>query len=782
MNLEKGKYSMRCSQKRQGGFQKLLLVTGISSVFTAGAAMGSDNSPVVAGEPEGSIALAQVGGTGESSVATVIVSAQRRDESIQEVPQTVSVLGGELFEETGAGRTAAEIVRFIPSASAATLDGHGFPRWHIRGIGTGRPGASNVSPIGIYVDDVYLGSSLLTGGPVFDIERVEVLPGPQGTLWGKNSPGGAIHFISRRPSFETGGFLQTEVANYNSKRTQGAATGTLIEDRLAGRLSFSTESSDVWAKNITKGLRGSLDDSAIRGQLLARLSPNVEANLSVHYRDFSQNDQTSYTIFGPPGETDNRGVPYVRYPDRIYQLNAPHESSHYQTGAVFTLDWALADGYRLTAITGYERATHGGVSDGDTSPLEISRSYSDNEVSQWSQEIRLVSPTEQRRLSWIAGLHLFYQDIDEFSAGGSLDVPELYPGTVPAYNYSAAEHSAFSYAGFGSVNFELTEKLGLRAGVRWSRETKELEAHRERATGTVHFPNTHRWWVPGLVDSDGFVRTVEHDHKKTWNNVSWDLSLSYEILPHINSYFRVARGFKGGGFDNAATQATFAVTDAEYITSYEGGFKTQWFDGRLAFNSAVFFYDYEDIQVTIIRWDPELNNSSALLRNAGQAEVKGAEFELLAVPVRGLNVRAGFAYLDTEYVEYYETGPNGVITNDYSGNRFVRAPKYSGYVGVDYNFPLAGGVVTLGADADSRSRIFYSATAPDNPANQQAGYTLYNARVSYSFPSDRFRVTAFVDNVTDKVYTHATLPASETVNRHALGAPRTYGVSLRLNW
>lgn len=716
----------------------------------------------------------------EPSLGVVTVTAQKRSESVQDIPLTVNVVDGKTLEDSSAGLTAGEITRFIPNASAATLDGHGFPRWFLRGIGTGQPSLDNVSPIGYYVDEVYLGPIFLSGGPLYDVERVEVLPGPQGTLWGKNSPGGAIHVVSRKPTFDNSGWVKAGTGSYNKRLLQGALNGVLVEDKLATRLSFSSENRDQYVRNTTKGKRGELEDRAVRWQLLGNLSDTLDASLSVHHREFTQDENSSYITFGPAGSTDARGNPYPQFPDRVYSFNAPTESKHIQSGGVLTLNWDFND-YTLTSISGYEHGRSTSQSDGDNSPQEISRSYGRQEVDLFSQEVRLASPRRDR-LNWITGVHYYYQDMENFSAGGSLNVPGLYPGTTPTYNNNHWTGENESLGVFASTTYNFTEDFNVTAGVRWTDERKDIDLRRERSVGAANYTDTNHWWNRDSL-TNALNPYVIYDNDRRWREVTWDVTPEYRINDNLLSYFRVAKGFRGGGFiSGPGTQAATGDFEPEFITSYELGLKSEWLNGRLIANASLFYYDYDDIQINIYRWDPALNSGVSRMQNAASASVKGAEFEIQALPLDNLRVRLSGGFLDTEYKDYQADSAGGAPGADYSGTSFARAPRLSGVLGFDYTVQLPYGKVVLGGDINSRSRFHFNATDSNNPAQQHPGYTLTNLRATYILPDESVEVSAYVDNVTDKDYWQATSPVGPNIVGYALGAPRTFGTSLQVNF
>jgi len=697
------------------------------------------------------------------TLGKVVVTAQKREESVQEVPAPITVLSGEKIRDASL-QSANEVTRYTPNASAGTTDGHGRPRWWIRGLGTGDQGANTVSPIGIYVDDVYIANISATGFPLFDQERVEVLRGPQGTLWGKNTTGGAINFISRKPTFSPEGYFKVDMGNYANRIVEGAVSDALVDDKLAGRVSFHHQGRDGYTENKNDGNdHGALDDDAVRLQLAARLNDNLDANLNVHARHYHDTASYNTVSYGTrPNGTNQFG--YSIDPELgKANFNAKYQAEIDQAGSNLNLVWQLGD-LELTSITAFEHFTRDGWTDSDNTPLELQRSYSYADSQQWSQELRLASPRSDR-LNWVLGFHYFNEDLESKNANAAL--PNVY---VPSYyNNVSYDQKTESYAIFGSTTYNFTDDFSLTAGLRWTRETKDIDLERLVNRGAASFGDGH-WWQPGNVETPLIVNATQ-DESNTWSDYSWDLTPEYRISDNARAYFRYARGFRSGGYNAGVTsQATVAKVDPEYLTSYELGLKSEWFDGRLNANASVFYYDYKDIQLNIVT---AVNNQTvSRLANGAQGEAYGAEFELEAIPVQNLHVNFGLGLLHTEFTDYTSG------TDDYSGNHFVRAPSVSAVIGADYRIPLnVGGAVILGTDWNTRSRQYFFTN--DQSANMRSGgYTLGNARVTYELPGETTRVTAYVNNLTDKEYRNHTLPGGYQTAAVMFGDPRTFGVSV----
>jgi iron complex outermembrane receptor protein len=287
--------------------------------------------------------------------------------------------------------------------------------------------------------------------------------------------------------------------------------------------------------------------------------------------------------------------------------------------------------------------------------------------------------------------------------------------------------------------------------------------------GQANFSNSD-WWKPSSV-STPLVANAVQDEQNTWSDWTYDLTPQYQISDNARVYLRYAYGFRSGGYNTGATsQATVATVDPEYLTSYELGMKSEWLDGRLNANAALFYYDYEDIQLNIVS---AVNNQTvSRLANGAEGEAYGAEFELEAVPVQNLHLNFALGLLHTEFTDYTSG------TSDYSGNKFVRAPNVSAVIGADYRIPLeVGGALVLATDWNTRSRQYFFSN--DQSQNMRTGgYTLGNARVTYELPGDTTQVSAYVSNLTDKEYRNHTLPGGFQTAGVMFGDPRTFGVSV----
>jgi len=758
----------------------------------AQAATAEANSEATKAAPEG------------AALPSVTVTAQKREENVQSVATAVSTLGGKELTDNGIGRSASEILNYVPNASAGTQQ-HSRPRWWIRGVGAGQQQWDLANPVGFYLDDVYISNASATGFPLFDLDHVEVLRGPQGTLWGKNTTGGAIDVLSKKPSFndsKTDDYLKVDYGSYNDRVVEGAVGGTIIDERLAGRISFHDEDQGGIRRNLFTGNKdGGFNDGAIRGQLLAQLTPDLDALLNVHYRKY-KTDGTIVTTasYAANGVLRNGYAPSTGYTD--VSANAANHSDTTQDGASLKLNWQLGK-LALTSITGYEGFESEALTDGDNTPLEISRGHTYGKSTQWSQELRLASPREDR-WNWLSGVHLFREDLD-YNAQNA----QLPPGSVAslasspilttpgaAYNASVLNHKDTSFALFGSTTYNFTDSLDATFGLRWSKEKKEYTLNRVGSpNGTSStaglWGNLGSWWnnYLGPTQASGTLGsgTFSTANSKTWDAWTYDFTPEYKITAHDRVFFKYAHGVKSGGFNTAATNLAAVNTVApEKLDSFELGYKSEWLNGRVNFNATAFHYEYKDVQVNVVGTVPLTTTPVSYLQNAAKAHADGAEFELEALPIENLHLNANLGLLHTQYDDAQILNNGG----NFSGNQLVRSPHVTALLAADYRIPLAnGGKVVVGGDAHYTSKQYYYVT-PQTDArynlNQEA-YTIVNARLAYSTVGEKYTWTAYVNNLFDKEYHNHAVPAYQTTNGGTVivvngdniyqGAPRTIGLS-----
>ena len=770
---------MTVSKNNKAGLKIAISLVALQ-VALAPAYAESADAPVADSEPS------------DAASTEIVVTAGKREQDIQDVPTAVTALGEDVFTLQGVGRSANEVLALVPNASAGTQQ-HGRPRWWIRGVGAGQQQIDLANPVGFYLDEVYISNASATGLPLFDLERVEVLRGPQGTLWGKNTTGGAIAVVTKKPTLSPGNadnYVKLDYGSYDDKIVQAGVGPVLVPDALAARVSGHIENRDGRFTNLFTGDKdNAIEDSVIRGQLLAQ-SGNFSALLGVHYRKYKTTG--GYWTIGSYRADGVYRNGYTPPMDRdAVNTNAREDSDTNQYGGSLKLDWDFGAA-TLTSITGFERYETESFGDSDYTPLEIARNHTDATSKQWSQELRLAS-SDTGAFKWILGAFYFNEKIRSTAASATLP-----NGSVPArpgdsandaFSITRYAHSAESGAAFANLGYDLTDTINLTVGARLTRETKTLDFRRNSSAATAPLPPSWsdyvQWWE-SYTGGFGGPGTFSGNLERTWDNFTYDVTPSWQVAPDHLLYFKYAHGVKSGGFNTAAqVPAALQVVEPEELDSFEIGYKSTWFDGAVTFNATAFHYQYDNVQINVVGPNPGAvaGTTTSYLQNAEQAHVNGAEFELTARPVAGLQLNAALGLLDTKYdkLQVVNGGAN------LSGAEFVRAPHVTLNVGASYEFDLGeAGSVQLGADARYQSHQFFYIT-PQDKVNRyllnQPGYTLANARVAYTTPDDRFTFTVYVNNLFDETYRNHALPQRNDLNGITgdtiqWGDPRTWGGSL----
>ena len=772
------------------------LAVAISRVCLGGLAAGLMAGAAWAAEPDANAPRAE--GEKEGQLETVVVTASKRAEKIQDVPIPITAVTGDAIRDKNI-TTSADIERLAPNlsgqSSGNTGGRSGKPRWFLRGIGTNDPNANQEGPLAIYVDEVVVGLQGDQSFPLFDLDRVEVLRGPQGTLWGKNNTGGAIHFVSRKPTFDTSGYAKAGIGNYGSRLSEAAIGGELLPDKLTGRAAIYYEKGEGWAENVVTGNNGPrFEDFNGRFQLLGNLTDDLDALLILNLRKLNTGNSPNYIVGATstnnvttpnPGGGINQGgstyfPPYGDDPDNksdFFSTLANGSNTWY--GATLKLNWYLGEN-TLTSITGVN------TGDGDTwlNPLILPGTTLDRTASrgttssdQFTQEIRLASPTD-RALSWILGG--YYYNLQADSETRTL---RYRAGTTPEqYGITSWDQDATSWALFGNLKYRFTDRASVTFGLRQTWESKDITETTLTATDTA----TNQDIVIigpggfGAISGSGVVPPLELSKDASWTKTTWDITPEYRFTDDILGYVRIATGFRSGGFNQSIVRNDIIETDPETLIDYEVGLKTSWLDGRLTANLSAFYYDIKDLQLNIQQQVP----GTTITSTAGSSDgnVKGVELEVQALPLENWRVAASLGLLKSEYTDFvYTVGPT---TLDASGNQFYRTPETSFRLDTDYRIRLGDvGSLLVGTDWSYRSHIYHNATVQGDPVQETPSYWNGNARVSYFTPDSKLQLTAFVRNVTDQ----SNKVLSQIVNQRGVYptgyvAPRTYGLQATYNF
>lgn len=726
---------------RPRGLSPRTLATAIAALLPLGAAFAQDTA-----------APAQDATEGEAvTLDRVQVTAQRRVENIQEVPMAITTLGGEKLEVLGSG---GEDIRFLagrlPSLNIESSYGRAFPRFYVRGLGNTDFDLNASQPVSLVYDDVVQENPFLKGFPAFDLDQIELARGPQGTLFGRNSPAGVVKFNSARPEDEFGGYGRASWGRYNSVNLEGAVTGPLAEG-VAARVSVLHQRRDDWVDNTFNGPGDDLEgyrETAARAQLLFTPSEHFEALANVHLRRLDGTARLFRASLIRPGTNDL--APGFRR-DQV-SIDARNEQELDQVGANLRMRWDLGR-VTLHSITGYEAVdaySRGDIDGGsvytfppDEPPEALFPAESADGLPhhrQLSQEFRLES-NEWGRFDWQAGLFWFDEEIqaDSFSYDG-------FGG--PENGFATQRQDNTAWALFASAEYAASERLTLRGGLRYTRDEKDFSA--QRFTTPLAFL--------GQQPLGPVVRHKDDSH------LSWDLSAVFALGEATNLYARVAEGFRAPSIQGRVLfnpsndpDENVTIAETETVLSFEAGVKTELWDNRLRLGFALFHYTVDDQQLTSVGG---AFNTAALV-NAEETVGRGAELDLEAWLTDRLLVTFGASYNDTEIKDptlsvlqcafctvLDPADPNrpGAVLID--GNSLPQAPRHVYNLTARYGVPLAGGEFFVYTDWAYRSEVsffLYESVEFTGDPLLEGGL-----RVGYNWNDGDYEIALFGRNILDE--------------------------------
>jgi iron complex outermembrane recepter protein len=699
----------------------------------------------------------------------IVVTAQRREQTLQDVPISVSVFD-ENFVERSRVATVSDLVAFTPGVTGTTVS-QTTPRIVVRGISTEDFGVGSDPALGIYVDDVYLGRGVSSVSDLFDVARVEIVKGPQGTLFGRNTTAGAISITTARPINEFEGMLEASYGRFNQFDVRGALNLPLGGD-WAFRVAGSSRTRDGFVRNTAGGRIGAIDSQAVRATLGYNGSA-TRATLSFEYRN-SDNQPGPYINPVLVG-TDPFGPITSNLVDGTADIARDDINSYRGT---LRISHDLSDDITLTSITAYNGFDNRYLEDTDASPLSLLEFGTTGSQDSYSQELRLNG--ESNRLTWFLGASIArdiarsnqfarYSEEDFCSVlfGSNCTAGVGAPGSLRVTERSNAVSRNTSFGVYGDLTFAVTDRLDFIAGLRFSRDRKNFSLLLPRNTNVLGAniivpPSNAVLATLGTLGPDGTLR-------QTYRDSNWQprVALNYDITDDVSAYASITRGYKAGGFNQLSPSLAF---NPEGIWSYEVGLKGELFDRRLRFDISAYHFDYSDLQVLVNF------AGSVITRNASTANGNGLELNFTALPVAGLTISGGVAWQDVNYGTFI---PNP--DQNFSGNRLVRAPRLSGSLIADLDTPIASTTRLLGrVEYSYRSSQFFR---PSNEAFvRQNGFSLVNASAGLGF-GENLSVRGYVANLFNKRYL---IDASTTVPGLLLytqrGEPRTFGVQASLRF
>lgn len=607
----------------------------------------------------------------------VIVTAQKRSQRLQSVPMAISAYG-ETFLEDRQVDTVDDLIKYTPGMSGQAL-GPNNPRIPVRGISGNDFGTGSEATLGIYVDEVYAGRITGNVQDLLDVARVEVLKGPQSTLFGRNSTAGAISITRIKPDFEYSGSLKASYGSFDTYSIQGA--GTLpVSETLSLRLAGKFRDGDGYADNLVNDLSFPQNRlSSGRAALLWAPNSDVEVLLQIDGNDTegtflpykADRARSLLPLPAVPGETNDP------FDDNIAQNLDPSLSRDDRTAwnASLNVTWNINENLTLTSVTGFRTFDVHFGSDDDGSATTALHLFQDEKSDSWSQEFRLNG--EQGSWRWFAGATVYREESSVFFAADydldlllGIPTPPSTFGVIREEGTADGETNGFAF--YVDATFDLTEKLSLTAGLRYAQDDKKFELVIPDNPTLQFLGSPNLFFVP----STGGARAFLDADFDAWTP---RLILDYQANENLLLYASISRGYRPGGFDTFSFKEPF---NPEFVWSYEVGAKSTLFGGKATLNASAFYYVYDDLQVLV----PEFGTT--VVRNAGAAKGYGLELQLNAELTEGLDVFAGLALLNAEYEEFNRGGV------DLAGNKLNRAPeltfaaggKYETYVGDGLRF------------------------------------------------------------------------------------------------
>ena len=752
-----------------------------------------------------------------SVLGAITVTAQKREQNIQDVGIAITAFSGDQLEKLGL-ESSVDLINFTPNVSLAGDIGGQRAIFNIRGVVQNDFADSAEAPVAVYVDGAYLASTQAQTFGLFDIDRVEILKGPQGTLFGRNATGGLVNTITAKPTDEFDAYLETTFARFSQVRVEGAVGGA-ITDGIRGRVSVLSNTQGEILENISDGLDANGvtgtpnggddvnndDTQAIRAQLEFDAGSNGTILFAGNFADtvtssspyqqvtttevfdsegrivdviFAADDPLGCVtlttegtclngetrpvqggdFFGNAGDPDGSGD----LVDRDFAFDDQNRIRSWGFSGTVDYDLGFADFVSITDYKEFERAV---AIDSDQSPTPAAIFQSDGDIEQFSQELRLSGNTE--RLNWVTGFYYLGINTDHVQglAGNPNSPPEVLLQGIEINTSSQLETDSFSV--FAQGDYQLTDALTIIAGARIIQENKSLVGE---AAGFLNLDDR-------VIETDGAVLFPTDSFDGDNDDTLWSGKIQLEYSPSADSlyYVGVNRGVKAGGF-NTPLIAGFSPYDREILLSYEAGAKKSFLNGRARINASVFYYDYDDYQSF------SFVNQASVVTNE-QARFVGGEFELFLNPVPGLDIVWSASYIDAEVQDLQIAAP----TSDDGEGVFADVPppftpefQTSGFV--RYGFDFLDGELAGQISASYQTETFNNARA--FTAHNLGDRFQSDLQVSWTDNDNKWSIIGFIDNVSDSE--DAIIGFDVTgffgSSQIAFLKPRTFGATIRRNF
>jgi iron complex outermembrane recepter protein len=742
---------------------------------------------------------ADTGAADDGQLQEIVVTAQKREQSINKVGMSITALAGSDLTRRGV-TSVADLAKVVPGFTY-TPTPFNSPVYTIRGIGFYEATLSATPAVTVYTDEVPLPFAAMTKAAGLDLERVEVLKGPQGTLFGQNSTGGAINYIAAKPTDTLKAGIDASYGRFNAADVQAYLSGPL-SDTLKARLAVRGIHEDDWQYSYTRHDSNG-HNSEFDGRLLLDWRPSDRATFLLNVNGWHDKGDTQapQLIAITPQVPSGISPLLVNYPlaphnDRAadWTPGFPHRNdSFFQVS--LRGDYELTDAVKLTSISAYQRYKTTSRNEYDATDLQIADTPAHGHINSFVQELRLSGNTP--RLNWIVGANYERDRTYDFSqynvadSSNSVVFPDI-PFAV-ATNFSGQNMKTL--AGFANADYKLLDTLTIVGGVRYTDSKRDFAGC---TSGDANVAETFARLSaaftggpePALAPGDcvtletrtdpahiaAFGQPVLVTGKLDQHNVSWRAGLNWQAASTMLLYANVSKGYKSGSYPtlSGGFSVQYAPVVQEAVMAYEAGFKASLADRHAQLNGAAFYYDYTNKQLRGKFVDPIFGVLEGL-QNIPKSRIWGLEGQLITTPLSGLDLNVGATYLNTRIRRFIGVSNTG-ITEDFAGNRFPFSPKYQANFDGQYKWAMGTVEPFVGMGLVYNSST--NSSIGEEDLTRIKAYTLVDARLGFGAPDDRWRVTGWVRNLFNTYYWTNALRGGDTTMRWA-GEPRTFGVSLK---
>lgn len=760
------------------------LLTAASAIAFASVAHAQTSAPAGAGS------------SSVQEIGEVIVTAQKRAQNLNDVPISMAVVGGEAMKQAGV-RSAEDLYKLVPGLSFTETQ-FDAPVFTLRGVGFNDSSLAAAPTVSVYVDQVPLPYSAMTRGGTLDLDHVEVLKGPQGTLFGENSTGGAINFIAAKPTKTLQAGAELSYGSFNTVNAEGFISGPLAEG-LTARLAVSTDQSGDWQHSTTRhDTLGSTD--VMTGRLLVDYAPSDTLKLELNlngWRDRSDSQAAQFVgLFAavpgplPPAIANEPVVTTPRAADWAPGLAFKRDNAFFQGAAKAEI--TIAPQLTVTSITSYDRFTRAGLDAASGTPTQDLNIGLGGAITVFDQELRLAGDYDATH--WVVGANYEDDRIHDRQVVFLQDSPGSFVGP---FQFKTAVDDSQNHvktsAVFANLDQRVAGAVSIIAGARYTRsDTRFNGCSLDSGAGDL---STIFGFIQGVLlkvpvtAKPGQCITLQANGSTgpvitslNQDNVSGRLGVNYKFADGGLAYATVSRGFKAGGFPTLAASSSAQLTPVtqEKLTAYEAGFKAPLLDRALQLTGAVFYYDYGDKQFSGRVQDPVFGQLQKLV-NIPRSAVEGGELTAQWIPVRHLNLFGSVTYLDTRihrnrdgtnFVNFTEFG----ALQSFTGNSFPYTPRWQANAGASYDWTLNERLdAFVSGDASYRSAT--NGSLEEDPRLRIAAYTLVNLTAGVKTQDGRWKLSAFGKNIFNQYYWGNALHVQDTLVRYT-GMPAQYGVTV----